>query len=152
VATYLLSVTAASAAGVPPLLLTPVWSHQWAKGWTRFAFFQFGGENFFLKTNTWKPNVNIDHVLDNLAGGTVEVATQLNDALKDAQDLDIVQPITLAEGDPYFVTYKNDGPMTLNRFHADCLGWTTVASWSSKPGATQVVPLAVDGGVYLLVH
>jgi hypothetical protein len=150
VAAYTLAVTATSPPGAPPLLMTAVWSHQWAKGWTRFAFFQLGGENFFLKTNTWKPNVNIDHVLDDLAAGTAEVGTRL--VLKDAQELQLVEPLTLACGDPYFVTYKEDGEITLNRIHSDCLGWTTAASLMSKAGAGQVVPISAGKDVFLLVH
>lgn len=154
VATYSLSVTATSPPGMPPLLLTPTWAHKWAPGWTRFAFFQFGGENFFLKTNTDKPNVNIDHILDYLPNGTTEVATNMNDALKDAQSLNNVEPITLGSGnDPYFVTYmKKGGQMTLNRFHSDCMGWTTVATLTTKTGATQVVPLTAGKDSFLLVQ
>jgi hypothetical protein len=127
-----------------------MWSHQWAKGWTRFAFFQFGGENFFLKTNTWKPNVNIDHVLDNISSGTAEVATKLD--LQDAQDLHRVEPFTRENGDPYFITYKGDGTVTFNRFWSDCLGWTTVASLASKPGASHIIPLSAADRSFLLVH
>lgn len=152
VATYTLSITSKSTGGAPPLLMTPNWSHVWAKGWTRFAFFQFGGENFFFKTNTWKPNVNIDHVLDDLSRGTVEVASHLNDALKDAQALYVVESLTLGSGDPYFVTYMKNGQMTINRFHSDCQGWTTVASMKAIANATQVVPLAVNGKAFILVH
>ncbi|PYS91624.1 MAG: hypothetical protein DMF64_11690 [Acidobacteria bacterium] len=151
VATYTMSTIATSPPNTPPLLMTPQWSHVWAKGWTRFAFFQLGGENFFFKTNTWKPNVNIDHVLDNLAAGTTEVASNLNAALKDAQTLDIVQPLVLGNGDPYFVTYMKNGQMTLNRFHSDCMGWTTVATLTAKANATQVVPLGAGDNAFLLV-
>jgi hypothetical protein len=124
----------------------------WAQGWTRFAFFQFGGENFFLKTNTWKPNVNIDHVLDDLAAGTAEVGSYLT--LANAQRLDIVQPFSLGHGDPYFVSYmRSNGQLTLNRFHSDCLGWTTVASLTSKVGAAHVVPVqTADNSLFLLVQ
>jgi hypothetical protein len=150
VAMYTLSVTATSPPDSPPLLLTPTWAHNWAKGWTRFAFFQLGGENFFLKTNTDKPNVNIDHIMDGLSAGTAEVGTNLD--LKDAQKLSLVQAFYLGNGDPYFVTYKNDGTLTFFRFHSDCLGWTQVASLSSKSNATQMVPLAVGGKQYLVIH
>jgi hypothetical protein len=151
VALYTLTTSATSPANTPPLLMTPQWSHVWAKGWTRFAFFQLGGENFFFKTNTWKPNVNIDHVLDGLTTGTIEVASNLNDALKDAQTLNIVEPVVLGTGDPYFVTYMKDGAMTLNRFHSDCMGWTTVAALTSKTNATQVVPIGAGAKAFLLV-
>ncbi len=150
VALYTLSVTATSPPDSPPLLLTPAWAHNWAKGWTRFAFFQLGGENFFLKTNTDKPNVNIDHIMDGLSTGTAEVGTNLN--LKDAQKLSIVQPFYLGNGDPYFVTYKSDGTVTLFRFHSDCLGWTQVAGLKSKSNASQMIPLATGGKLFLLIQ
>jgi hypothetical protein len=146
VAMYTVGVTAFSAEpDVPPVVMTPAWSHQWAKGWTRFAFFQLGGENFFLKTNTWKPNVNIDHVLDALSAGTVEVGTRLS--LRAAQELNNVESFVLGNGDPYFVTYiSKSGDVTLNRFNSDCLGWITVGPVAERPDvmaqATNVVPLS----------
>ena len=72
-----------------------------AKGWTRFAWFTWGGQNFFLKTNTWKPNVNIDHMSSVLSQGSSEVGSHLD--LKDAQKLDIVHPFIVGEGDPPFL-------------------------------------------------
>jgi len=150
VAMYTLSVAAASPPDAPPLTMTPAWAHNWAPGWTRFAFFQFGGENFFLKTNIAKPNVNIDHILDGLSTGTTEVGTHLD--LTDAQKLSLVEPFYLGNGDPYFVTYLSSGKVTLYRFHSDCLGWTQVASLTSKSGATQMVPLMTGGKVFLLIQ
>jgi hypothetical protein len=148
VAMYTLSVVASSPANTPPLRMTPVWSHHWAKGWTRFAFFQLGGENFFLKTNTWKPNVNIDHVLDDLSGA-VPVGTNLD--LKNAQELGSVQAFNLEHGDPYFATYEKNGEVTLNHFNSNCLGWTTVAVFKSKENATHAIPIEVEGKLLLLV-
>jgi hypothetical protein len=148
VSMYTLAVTATSHAETPPLRMNPVWSHQWAKGWTRFAFFQLGGETFFLKTNTWKPNVNIDHVLDNLSG-TVQVGTNLD--LKNAQQLEIVQSFNMEDGDPYFVTYEKSGEVTLNRINGNCLGWITESSFKAKENATQVVPIEANRSVLLLV-
>ena len=87
VAMYTVGMAATSPApDVPPLLMLPVWSHPWASGWTRFAFFQFGGEPFFLKTNTKVLNVNIDHILDTMAAGTAEVGTLLQAQLPDASE------------------------------------------------------------------
>lgn len=148
---YTLGVIASSPGGIPPLAVTPEWSHKWAAGWTRFAFFQFGGSNFFLKTNTAKPNVNIDHLNDVLNSGTVEVGTHLD--LQDAQTLSQVEPFVLGHGDPYFVTYlKTTGQVTLNRFWSDCLGWTTVAKLSAPANAGVVAPITLaDGKVFLLI-
>jgi hypothetical protein len=145
---FRLSVRTTSPTGVPPLSLNPVWSHYWAKGWTRFAFFQFGGENFFLKTNVLKPNVNIDHVLDDLSG-TVPVGSHLN--LEAAERLGIVRSLDLSDEGPHFITYQKTGETTLNRIRSDCLGWTTVASFKSKENAAHVVPLKVGGKAMMLV-
>lgn len=125
-----------------------VWSHQWARGWTHFALFQFGGATFFFKINVVKPNVNIDHVLDGLTTGTVEVGTDL--ALANAQDLTIVEPVTLSNGDPHFVTYEADGTATLNRFNGNCLGWTQLAIWKSLPNATHLMPFESGSETFLL--
>jgi hypothetical protein len=65
--------------------------HAAAPGWTRFAFFQYGGANFFLKTNTAKSNVNIDHFNDVLSMGTVEIGSKLD--LPDAQTLNNVETV-----------------------------------------------------------
>lgn len=144
----------------PPIQMLPVWAHAWAKGWNRFALFQFGGCTFFLKTNTWKPNVNIDHVLDVLANGTVEVGALVGaegttgqlQSLTDAQSLTNCEPFVFGPGDPYFVTYiSKSGAMTLNRFHGDCLGWTTEASLTAQTGGTAVTPVAVSAESLFLI-
>ena len=152
VAMYTVSVAVSSPApGVPPLLMLPIWAHPWAPGWTRFAFFQFGGEPFFLKTNTKVLNVNIDHVLDSLASGTTEVGTLLQAQLPDALKITHVEPFTLSNGQPYFVTYiSSSGAATLNRVHADCLGWTQVATFNAPTGCAVVTPVAVGEQVFLV--
>jgi hypothetical protein len=147
---YSLAVTTTSPRDAAPLVSAPVWIHQWARRWVRFAFFQLGGGNFFLKTNVGRLNVNIDHVLDNPADGTVEVGTELD--LEDALDLDIVRPFYLEGSEPYFLTYKKDGTTTFNRFHSDCHGWTTEARLASVSEATQIVPLQVGDACYVLFY
>jgi hypothetical protein len=151
---YSLAVTATPAAGTPPgtpaLIAQPVWVHEWARNWTRFAFFQLGGENFFFKTNTGKLNVNIDHVLDDPSRGTVEVGTHLD--LPHALDIDIVESFYLNGGDPYFLTYVKDGSATCNRFHGDCQGWTLGASLRTVDGATRIVPYQLGNETYALFY
>ena len=139
---------AGSPPNTPPLLANPVWVHQWAKDWTRFAFFQLGGENFFFKTNVGKLNVNIDHVLDDPTQGTVEVGTYLT--LDKALEIDKCRAFYMDGGDPYFLTYMADGATTLNRFHGDCQGWTEQATLAAPAGATHITPFQSDGGSYLL--
>ncbi len=136
-----------------PLLMQPIWSHPWAPAWVRFAFFQFGGENFFLKTNIGNPrniNVNIDHVLDTLTAGTAEVGTNLN--LEKAVALTNVEPFTLGSGDPYFATYvSGTGELALYRFHGDCQGWNAVAHFSGPVGSTVMTPVRTSDSEVFLV-
>ncbi len=146
---WTVSATSRSAGGKPPLVVENVWAHQWAQGWTRFAFFTWGNENFFLKTNTWKPNVNIDHISDVLSAGTNEVGSHLK--LKDDQDLDIVHPFTVGPGAPYFLTYRADtGESTFNRIHGDCLGWTTCATLDCVKNAARIVPYRIGDSNFAL--
>jgi hypothetical protein len=152
VAMYTVGMAATSPApDVPPLLMLPVWSHPWAPGWTRFAFFQFGGEPFFLKTNTKVLNVNIDHILDTMAAGTAEVGTLLQAQLPDALRITHVEPFALGNGEPYFVTYiSSSGAATLNRIHSDCLGWTQVAKFNAPDKSAVIAPVAVGNKVFLI--
>jgi hypothetical protein len=138
------TIVSSPAPDVPPLQMLPIWSHPWAAGWTRFAFFPLGGETFFLKTNTKILNVNIDHVLDSPASGTTEVGTLLQSQLPDALNLTNVEPLLLGKGDPHFVTYRADtGAATLNRIHGDCLGWTQLAQFSAPAKMAVVTPVSV---------
>lgn len=147
---FSISVTAASAGGASPLDTENVWSWIWAKGWTRFAFFQFGGENFFLKTDTLKPNVNIDHLNDDPNSRSNEVGTQMN--LEDAQKLDIVRAFYQDGGAPYFLTYMKSGKTTFNRVHGDCLGWTTEARLTAGEDASQIVTYRIGGQSFALFY
>lgn len=131
-----------------PLKTTNVYLHQWAQGWTRFAFFEFGGENFFLKTNTKYLDVNIDHIVDDPSQGSHPVGTHLNLP----QDLDAVAAFSMDGGDPYFVTYKKSGETTFNRIHGDCLGWTQEAALSTVKDADLVVPFEIDSSNYVLIY
>lgn len=147
---YSLAVTARSTGESAPLISVPVWEHAWAHGWTRFAFFELGGGTFFLKTNTAKLNVNIDHVLDTPSNGTSEIGTHLE--LEDALELDIVRPFYLHTCEPYFLTYIKDGTTTINRIRSDCDGWVTEARVSLPATATAITPFSTDDGCYLLVY
>ena len=148
VAIYTVSVRTTSPPGVPPLSLTPFWSHYWSPGWTRFAFFQFGGENFFLKTNVLKHKVNIDHVLDDFAGNN-EVGAYLD--LHRAEHLDIVSSLDTPNAGPHFVTYEKTGEMTVNRIRSDCMGWNLAASFKSRENAAHVVTCAVGPRSLMIV-
>jgi len=138
--------------GTPPLLMRPVWVHQWAKNWTRFAFFTLGLENFFFKINVGKINVNIDHIMDDPATGTVEVGTYLQDQLPEPKGVEIVTPFTMKGGDPYFVTYRGDGQAGFHRIHADCQGWSQEAVIDATAGVTQIVAYETDGNRFQLFY
>jgi hypothetical protein len=155
VAAFSIAVTtgASGSGNVPSLQVLNVWYHRWAKGWTRFAFFQLGGANFFFKINTDKLNVNIDHLNDNPAGGTVEVGTALQGQLPDALTIDRSAIVPWSTGDPYLLTYiAASGATTIYRIHGDCLGWTAAASAMTVAGASLVVPFAVAGTSYALFY
>jgi hypothetical protein len=151
VAMYTLSVTATSPPGTPPLFALPVWSHEWAKGWVRFAFFQLGGSNFFLKTNKLDKRVNIDHVVDGIAGGTWEVAPAMQDQLPDNQILKFVQSFYFENGDPYFVTYKVDGTICFYRFWGNCQGFDLMASAKGPPDANCLTLFQTERSNVLLL-
>ncbi|MGB3549609.1 MAG: hypothetical protein WA993_02890 [Candidatus Binatus sp.] len=135
---YGLTGVVSSPASAPPVLANAIWDHVWAPGWTRFAFFNLGGEVFFLKTNTKYPNVNIDHVLDVPANGTIEVATRMD--LTDAQALTFVDSFAMDNGHPHFIAYRPDGLTTVYRIHSDCTGWTSLVSVDAPPNASTVLP------------
>ncbi len=146
---WTVSATSRSDGNNPPIVVNSVWAHQWAKGWNRFAFFTWGNENFFLKTNTWKPNVNIDHISDVLSSGTNEVGSHLD--LKDDQLLNIVRPFMVGNGEPYFLTYRAEtGESTFNRIHGNCLGWNTCATTACVKDASHIVNYRIDETNYAL--
>jgi hypothetical protein len=144
---------AGSPPGTPPLLMLPVWVHQWAKSWSRFAFFTLGGETFFFKINFGpKLNVNIDHVLDDTTQGTTEVGTWLQNLLADPTKIEIAAPLTMNGGDPYFVTYRSNGSTGWFRIHGDCQGWTKAHEGTTIKGATQVVPYQIGDDRFALFY
>jgi hypothetical protein len=147
---YSLAATATSAPSSAPLVSEPVWIHEWARKWTRFAFFELGRETFFLKTNVGKLNVNIDHVHDEPADGTIEVGTYLD--LEDALDLEVTESFYLGGGDPYFVAYMKSGKTTVNRFDGNCLGWTPQARTQTVEDATRIVPVQTGDKCLLLFY
>lgn len=149
---FSLSVTSTnppSLPATPALLALPVWDHQWAPDWGHFAFFSFGGEVFFFKINTGKLNVNIDHLQDSPALGTVEVGSYLQSQLPDALEIAVARAFAL-NGDPYLLLYKADGGTDLYRVRGDCQGWTKQASLTTVAGATEVVPYAVGDSIFAL--
>jgi hypothetical protein len=126
VAIFSLDVVATSAGGVPPLNMLNVWYHQWAKEWQNFSFFTLGQSNFFFKINKGpKLNVNIDHVLDNPALGSVEIGSYLQDLLPNAKDVSLACIIPWMHGEPYLATLDGvTNNLHVYNIHADCQGWT----------------------------
>lgn len=138
--------------GTPSLLQLPVWIHQWAKNWTKFAFFYMGAELFFFKINVGKVNVNIDHILDDPSQGSVEVGTYMQDQLDDPKNIDIVEPFTMGGGEPHFVTYLKSGKTQCFRIHADCQGWTKQAELETEKNASIVVPYQIGEERFMLFY
>jgi hypothetical protein len=153
VANFSLAITPSSAGDAPPLLAQNVWYHQWAKGWTHFAFFQLGGANFFFKINTAKLNVNIDHMQDNPAMGSVEVGSYLQAQLPDALSITSAAHVPWDNGEPYLLTYiASSGAAVVYRIHADCQGWTSVGSCAAEKNASQTIPYRVGGTTFVLFY
>ena len=153
VAIYVVATVTSAPDGMPALLMTNSWYHTWAKGWTHFAFFQLGGANFFFKINLDKLNVNIDHIQDNPAAGTVEVGSWLQGQLPDALNINAAAPIPWAHGEPYLVTYiAASGKTDVLHIHADCQGWDHVWTGPTVAGADLVVPYRIGDASYVLLY
>ena len=130
------------------LYMTSIWSDKWAKGWTRFAFFKWGGENFFLKQNPVYNNVNIDHIMSDPTEGSHPVGTHLDLEM----DLDIIITFTLPDENPYFIAYKNDGTAVFNRFNGSGQSWLLEASETILANANQLIPFSISNVTYLLAY
>jgi hypothetical protein len=144
--------TAGAPEGQAPLETDNIWAWTWAKGWTRFAFFTLGGENFFLKTNTAKLNVNIDHLNLDPNVRSSEVLTNAQAALPNAPTLDIVRPFVMAGGAPFFLTYLSAGQTQFFDIHPDCQGWTQQAEITGPTGATQIVTYRIGETSFALFY
>jgi hypothetical protein len=150
---FSVAVVPSSAGGKAPLLALNVWYHLWAPGWTHFSFFQLGGSNFFFKINTAKLNVNIDHMQDNPAMGSIEVGSQLQAQLPDALSIDAAAIIPWAYGEPYLLTYIASSGMTaVYRIHSDCMGWTLQVSDTTITGASIAMPYRIGDTSYVLLY
>lgn len=150
---FSVAVVPSSAGGTPPLLALNIWYHLWAKGWTHFSFFRLGGSNFFFKINTVKLNVNIDHMQDNPAMGSIEVGSELQNQLPDALVIDDAAIIPWANGEPYLLTYIASSGMTaVYQIHSDCLGWTLQTSSPTVTGASLAIPYQIGGTSYVLLY
>jgi hypothetical protein len=147
------NVTANAADGVPPLQTLNVWSWTWAMGWKHFAFFQFGGENFFFKINVKSPNVNIDHLTLDPNQRSNEVCTQKGKEMPDNQDPALkVRPLTMARGAPYLVTYMPSGQTTFFRVASDCQGWTKEAERNTVANASDIVTYRIGDQSFALFY
>jgi hypothetical protein len=120
----------------------------WAEGWTRFGVFQFGPENFFIKTNINYGKVFIDHIMDDPGEGTHPAVTDL----PLPQDLTAVATFTLL-ADPCLATYlASSGEITLNRFQGSLAGWYPGAQATGVTGASQAVSLTGGAAPTLLFY
>lgn len=134
---------------VNPITINEVWNASWAKGWTRFSFFQMGAENFFIKTNINYNKVNIDHFMDDPNEGSHPV---LNiDAPPQMQGLNNVNAFTDQMGFPYFATYNANGLMTFNQIYGNCLGWTIKSQLNTSQGMRLMLALNANNENYIVL-
>lgn len=113
-----------------------MWSATWAQGWTRFAFFRLGAENFFIKTNEKYHKVNIDHFMDSIELGSHPVLNE--PASEEMLSLSNIQTFYDISQYPYFFTYNPNGAMTFNRFDGDCEGWQLALSSQQSADASLI--------------
>lgn len=152
VAIFSLDVIASSTGGIPPLNMLNVWYHQWAKGWQNFAFFPLGQSNFFFKINKAKLNVNIDHILDSPAQGSVEIGSWLQAQMPNAMDVAISSIIPWVNGEPWLATFDGKtNALNIYRIHSDCQGWTNLNTTTVDP-AKQMISFQLAGTSYLLLY
>lgn len=152
VAIFSLDVIASTANGIPPLNMLNVWYHQWARGWENFSFFTLGQSNFFFKINKAKLNVNIDHILDNPALGSVEIGSYLQNLLPNAMDVALSASIPWANGEPYLATYDGVAKnLQVYRIHADCQGWTLLNA-TLVDDSTQMHSYRIGDNSFIILY
>ncbi len=137
---------------LPPydgLSVLETWSASWAKTWGHFNFFQFGGENFFLKANQDHKKVNIDHFMDDPDEGSHPVLSQdATSAMLNAQAISIYQG---SEGQAYFLVYQSSGNLTLSSIYPNCLGWWELTNTSVAGSGQTLQPILVNDQPFLLI-
>lgn len=129
---------------------TKVWNAAWAKGWTRFSFFQLGAENFFIKTNMNYNKVNIDHFMDDADEGSHPVMNIIAPA--QMVGLNNVNAFIDPKGFPYFVTYRINGEMTFNRIYGNCLGWDIKNQLNTDANLNLMLALNIESNNCLLIY
>lgn len=132
------------------LKVEPVWTAKWAATWTRFSFFQMGAENFFIKTNLNRSKVNIDHFMDDPDEGSHPVLNV--DAPAQMLGLSCVNTFVDSQGFPYFVTYRANGDLTINRIYGNCLGWDVVCATGTEANRLLVTTFTVNNMNYILLY
>jgi hypothetical protein len=152
VAIFSLDVIATSAGGIPPLNMLNVWYHQWAKSWECFSFFQLGQSNFFFKINKGKLNVNIDHILDSPALGSVEIGSYLQAQLPNALNVTLAAIIPWANGTPYLATYDDTAKnLNIYNIHSDCQGWTNLNT-TTVAETSSLITYKIKDNSYILLY
>ncbi|MGF1766365.1 hypothetical protein L4D06_03110 [Enterovibrio makurazakiensis] len=132
-----------------PLYAQQVWSATWAQGWTRFAFFRLGAENFFIKTNEKYLKVNIDHFMDSIELGSHPVLNEAASPTMLAQS--DVQTFYDANQNPFFFTYQPDGVMTFNRFDGNCEDWKLALSTQQAEDVTLIHNVQLSSRTLILL-
>jgi hypothetical protein len=150
VTSFKIVVETTSEEGSLPLRALNIWYHQWAKNWTHFAFFKFGDSNFFFKINTGKLNVNIDHLQDDPAKGTIEVGSHLQKLMPNALSISNVTEIPWENDEPHILTYVGaDGLTSIYRIHADCKGWTKLGESNTQKNSSIISSYRINNSYTL---
>ena len=152
VAAFSINIIHKSDNGSPAIRMLNVWYHHWARCWENFVFFQFGGSNFFFKINNGKLNVNIDHLQDDPANGSVEVGSHLEHQLPNALDVKLSSLVPWPNDSPHFITFNpKSETASLHEIHANCRGWTNKCE-TTVPDASQIVSYMINGISYVLFY
>lgn len=142
VAIYQLQVTSSA-----PLQLSSAWNGKWSPGWHHFGLFQWGGENFFIKSNVNHGNETyIDHLSDSPGQGSRPVGRHLPPLTPTA-----LAPLAFA-GMRCFVCYDNTGQIVINRIDSDGTGWTPSATFSAVTDGSTLQMLYLVQQPCLLVY
>ena len=143
VCTYQLGKTTAG-----PLAVQSLGTWTWAKGWTRFGFFQAVGEWCFIKTNLVYKKVFLDHLWDDPA---TYPSHPVCETFPLSQKL---QALVTFELDHFagYVSYLPNGAATVARIWGDGTGATTLATAKLPPKATLVVSLALPVAPCVLAY
>lgn len=141
VSTYQLGKDTAS-----PLAVQELGTWTWAKGWARFGFFQFGGEWYFIKTNTVYKKVFLDHLWDD---PSTYPSHPVCETFPLSQSLQAITTFSLGHF-PYYFTYASNGAATVSQIWGDGTG-STLGGKVAAPKKASLVSSFANGATPLVL-